>query len=582
MNSIYNNPDFKSILQNVEKPARYTGGEFNQQPVNMSAEFNFAMCFPDMYEVAMSNMGIAILYSILNARNDSNCERCFAPATDMFKALRSRGLPLYALESGRPLRDFDMLGFTLQYEMSYTNILYMLDLAGIPFTSCERRDSDPLIIAGGPCAVNFAPVSDIFDIIAIGDGEDVISRLADTYVQHKRKGYDKRAYLIDAAKIPGVYVPGVSAASVRKAIVSDLDSAHYPLKPLVPNIEVIHNRVMIELFRGCIRGCRFCQAGYIYRPVRVRGKETLIEQGASLIKNTGFDEISFSSLSTGDYKDLKSVIEGVSEAAKNAVISLPSMRLDSFEGEFVTKSRKSSLTFAPEAGTKRLRDCINKNITDEDIYSSAKKAFLQGFSSIKLYFMIGLPTETDEDIDGIINTAATIRKLYREFRTDNQKQLRLSVSSSVFVPKPFTPFQWEAMMTLERFKAVTGKLKHSLARIGADYKYHDYEIACLEAAFARGGRELNDVLISAYRNGCCFDGWTERFNYEGWMRAFSGNNLRVEDYLSEIPLDADLPWEAVDVGVTRQFLLSERDKSRRAETTDDCRTSCAGCGLNCY
>ncbi|MCL2752243.1 MAG: radical SAM protein [Firmicutes bacterium] len=543
-------------------------------PENRETEFGFLMCFPDVYEIAMSNLGIQILYDIINKTDGFRCERCFAPWPDMGKALAGAGAPLFSLESGAPAGTFDLVGFSLQSELSYTDVLYMLSLAGIPFARRDRGADAPLVIAGGPCCVNPAPIEDFFDLFVIGDGEDAVPELLALYAGLKRRGgYTKALFLSEAAGITGVYAPGISR-TVKRAAVNSLDAAPYPVCPLVPNIEAVHNRAVVELFRGCTRGCRFCQAGYIYRPLRARNPDLLAGQAVEILKNTGYNEISFASLSTGDYPGLQKLIDAVKSRTEHVNISLPSLRLDSFNGQFAFASRKSSLTFAPEAGTQRLRDVINKNFTEQEILNGAEAAFGQGYSSIKLYFMIGLPTETDADIDGIIDLVRRIRLLYRK----KNPRLSITVSASIFVPKPFTPFQWEAMIDGGRVAQMQERLKSGLKREHAEYRYHDYESSLIETAFARGGAELGAVLLKAFENGCRFDGWSEQFSYAKWAEAFAECGIVPEDYTKPKSLAEPLPWDFVDIGVTKKFLLAERKRAYAGETTPDCRERCGGCG----
>ncbi|MDR3319296.1 MAG: TIGR03960 family B12-binding radical SAM protein [Clostridiales bacterium] len=574
-----------NILLKVAKPSRYTGGEYNTPVIKENPALRFAMCMPDVYEVAMSNLGIRILYGMLNERADTAAERCFAPWPDLGEELKANAIPLASLETGRALKDFDIAGFSLQYEMSYATVLYMLDLAGIPRERERRGGGLPIIIAGGPCTVNPAVMSAFVDVFSIGDGEDSLTALADLFIECKAAGGDyKDAFLRRASGLPGMYVPkynyGGKDHAVRRAVITDLERAYYPVKFLLPQIEAVHDRAVLEIFRGCTRGCRFCQAGFIYRPVRERTPGRLVSLADGIVGGCGYEELSLSSLSTGDYPRLSELIKGLKDVKDKYRInlSLPSLRADSFEAEFTDSSRKSSLTFAPEAGTQRLRDVINKNITEEDIERSMTAAFESGYSSVKLYFMIGLPTETMEDIEGIVDIAYKIKKLYRAHSTSG-KALRLHVSTSVFIPKPFTPFQREAQLSERETYERQNVLKDRLRRVGADYAYHDYTTSALECAFSRGDGRLSAVLSKAADYGCRFDGWTEEFKYGEWLRAFADCGVDLADYTRERGVKEPLPWDFVDIGVTGEYFGRERERAFARETTDDCRNGCLGCGL---
>ena len=575
----------KKILLEVEKPARYTGGEYHTPPDNADAKLRFALCMPDVYEVAMSNLGIRILYGILNERADTACERCFAPWPDMAAKLRENNLPLASLETGRPLKDFGIVGFSLQYELSYSTMLYMLDLARIPRRRSGRGDGAPIIIAGGPCTVNSAPLEDFIDLFCVGDGEEVISQLADLYIKHAPRGkVNKKAFLQEASSLRGVYAPEFNPSgqnhTVKRAYVEGLTAAYYPVKFLVPNIEAVHDRAVLELFRGCTRGCRFCQAGMANRPVRERPPEKLAELAEKIVACCGYEELSLSSLSTGDYPHLNELIKELKKIKEkyNVNLSLPSLRADSFEAEFADSGRKSSLTFAPEAGTQRLRDVVNKNITGADIERSAVSAFSAGYSSVKLYFIIGLPTETDDDIQGIVDIACKLRRLYKEHGKGGQ--LRISLSTSVLVPKPFTPFQRVAQAHREIIEARQEYLKTRLKKLGVNYSYHDYKASVLECVFSRGDARLAEVIEKAADYGCFFDGWTEQFKYGLWLKAFEDCGVNISDYTREFSKTEKLPWDFIDIGVSKAYLEKEYAAALKGETTPDCREGCLGCGLH--
>ncbi len=584
----------RGLLLKCEKPSRYTGGEYGApQPVPDAGGFNFCACFPDLYEVGTSNLGIKIVARSFEERGMC-ADFCFAPARDFGGGLKEAGVPLYSLALKAPLKDFDMLGFSLQYELSYTNMLYMLDLAGIPLTRAEREGGRwPLIAAGGPCAVNPEPLADFIDVFFIGDGESVDADVAEIYKKH---GGATRDFYREISGLDGVYVPALTdieyaengevkkisgVTRVKRALVSDLDAAVYPEKFAVPNCESVHDRAVLEVMRGCYRGCRFCQAGFIYRPVRKRSVQTLTRQACELIKNTGYDEVSLNSLSTGDYGRLRELISSLKEHLPPEVtLALPSLRADSFEGGFAQDARKTSLTFAPEAGTQRLRDAINKDITEEEILRAAKSAFDAGYSAVKLYFMLGLPTETEEDLDGICAICEKIRALYSAEK--RKKALRLSVSVATFVPKPFTPFQWEAQADEATIKARQDRLIKRLPR-GVRLSWSAYYPSLLEAAFARGDRRLGKVLKAAYENGCTFDGWDNLFNERGWRDAFERCGISPHIYVRERGTDEVLPWDHIDVLVEKSFLAKERERAYAGKVTGSCAAGCKGCGLqkNC-
>ena len=595
------------ILKEVQKPARYIGTEYNSVHKDLSEILiRFAFCFPDVYEVGMSHLGIKILYHLLNEQPDIYCERVFAPWIDMEEKMREQNIPLFSNETRTPVADFDIVGFTLQYEMSYSNIVNMLDLAGIPPLREERGEDMPFVYAGGPCAYNPEPLADIMDFYMIGESEEQMLEVMEAYRVWKRSGAPKLAFLESLLDIRGIYVPqfytvtynedGTIASMepnhpkapkrVQKQFVRDMDAAYYPETMIVPYMEVIHDRITLELFRGCIRGCRFCQAGMLYRPVREKSPKRLLDLAQKLIDTTGYEEISMSSLSTSDYTGLKELTEGLLDMTveKKINLSLPSLRIDSFSMELmqkVQKVRKSGLTFAPEAGSQRMRDVINKGVTEEDLMRSVSLAFAGGYSGVKLYFMIGLPTETAEDVKAIAHLAHKVVQAYRDTpRELRNKGLRVTVSASSFVPKPFTPFQWAAQDDIEALREKQYLIKNEIHDKAIVYNWHESTLSVLEGVFARGDRRLGRVLVRAQKLGVRFDAWQECFQYDLWMQAFREEEIDPWFYnYRERSYDEILPWEVIDPGVTRAFLERENEKAKRGELTPNCRSGCGGCGM---
>lgn len=598
------------ILMSVEKPARYIGGEINMVVKDPSqVDIRFCMCFPDVYEIGMSHLGIQILYDMFNQRDDIYCERVYSPWVDLDRIMREQHIPLFALESQEPIRDFDFLGITLQYEMCYTNILQVLDLSGIPLLAEERGQEDPFVIGGGPCSYNPEPIADFFDLFYIGEGETVYFDLMDVYKQWKKSGEDRQEFLKKAAQIPGIYVPQFYEASyhedgtladfhpivpeapitIQKQVESELSNTFYPEAPLVPYIKVTQERAVLEIQRGCIRGCRFCQAGMLYRPIRPRDLDYLKNLAKKMLANTGYDEITLSSLSSSDYEQLPELIYWMIDEFKSQGIniSLPSLRIDNFSLDVMSKVqdvRKSSLTFAPEAGSQRMRDVINKGLTEEVILQGAKEAFDGGWNRVKLYFMLGLPGETEEDIAQIAILSDKIAREYYEIPKEQRKgKVNIVTSTSIFVPKPFTPFQWSPMNTKEEAKQkrfyLLDQIKSQLNAKSIKYNCHDADVSELEGVLARGDRRLNAVILQVYKQGCIYDAWSEYFQYDVWRQAMEDHGLTTEFYLGrERGEDELFPWDFIDIGVTKAFLLREYHLAKEALVTPNCRVQCSGCG----
>ena len=599
------------ILRKVEKPARYLGNEINAVYKDKNkVDVRFCMCFPDVYEIGMSHLGIQILYDMLNRRDDIWCERVYSPWVDLDPILREEHIPLFALESQDPVRGFDFLGVTIQYEMCYTNILQVLDLSGIPLSAAERTWEDPIVIGGGPCTYNPEPLADFFDLFYIGEGETSYFPLIDLYKQCRARGASREEFLRSAARIPGIYVPSLyevtyqpdgtieaftplvpeAPGRIRKVIVREMDDTWYPEKPLVPFLKVTQDRSVLEIMRGCIRGCRFCQAGMVYRPVRERSPESLLALAGKMLASTGNDELSLSSLSSSDHTGLQPLLTGLLEecSRRKVNISLPSLRIDAFSLDVMSKVqdvKKSSLTFAPEAGSQRLRNVINKGLTEEDILGGAAQAFQGGWSKVKLYFMLGLPTETEEDMRGIAELSEAIaRRYYEEVPKEKRKgKVQITASASFFVPKPFTPFQWAVMFPkeeyLRRAYLVKDTFFHQKNRRALHFQYHEADVTVLEGILARGDRRVAASIREAYRLGCLYDAWGDYFHNDLWMQAFANTGVDPDFYtLRERSADEIFPWDFLDIGVSKRFLRREWERAMDAEVTPNCRASCSGCG----
>lgn len=601
------NKDVEKLLLKVQKPGRYVGGEMNSIIKDKNkVDVRFAFCFPDVYEVGMSHLGMKILYSLFNSKEHIWCERVFAPWIDMEELMVKNNIPLYALESGDPLSDFDFIGFTLQYELSFTNILNMLKLGGIPIKTKDRTELKNIVCAGGPCACNPEPIADFIDLFFIGEGEEVDLEVIELYRECRKNGDSKQAFLEKAAQIKGVYVPSLykveynsdntvktvtamhnAPQKIEKRLMMNMDDCYYPENFVVPMIEIVHDRAMEEIFRGCIRGCRFCQAGFLYRPVREKSAEVINNQCKVLCNNTGYDEVSLSSLSSSDYTKIEELLGKLTEWSKNekVSISLPSLRVDGFNDEIISKIktvRKSGLTFAPEAGTQRLRNVINKNVLEDELMETCSKAFNGGWTKVKLYFMIGLPTETDEDVCGIADLGQKVVDAY--YKCENRtkgKGVSVTLSTSSFVPKPFTPFQWEPQDTEESLKAKQRLVKSSIKTKKITYNYHDSSTSFLEAVFARGDRRLCKVMELACKRGFHFDGWGDCFSLDNWLQLFKECGIDPEFYANrKRSFDEVLPWDHIDYGVTKEFLINECKKAYNGETTFNCRQKCSNCGAN--
>ena len=598
------------ILLRIDKPARYIGNEMNSVEKNKDeVEVRFAMCFPDVYEIGMSHLGIQILYDMFNRRKDVWCERVYSPWTDLDKIMREKDIPLFALESQDPIKEFDFLGFTIQYEMCYTNILQVLELSQIPLLARDRGEDCPIVIGGGPCTYNPEPLADFFDMFYIGEGETIYGNLMDLYKDFKNSGKDRKDFLKAAAELPGIYVPSLYEVTYKedgtiatfepieknvprkicKQLVMDMTEAVYPMAPVVPFIRATQDRVVLEIQRGCIRGCRFCQAGMVYRPTRERDVDVLKEYALRMLQNTGHEEISLSSLSSSDYSELENLVDFLMEECgkKKVNISLPSLRIDAFSLDVMSKVqdvKKSSLTFAPEAGSQRLRDVINKGLTEEVILKGAGEAFEGGWNKVKLYFMLGLPTETEEDQKEIAHLAEKIAKRYYEIPKDQRNgKCQITVSTSFFVPKPFTPFQWAPMCTmgdfLGRAKTVNHEIKEQLNHKSIRYHWHEADVTVLEGLLARGDRKVGAAILAAYKNGALYDAWSETFDRGKWQQAFEETGLDIDFYTTrKRSTDEILPWDFIDIGVSKKHMIKEWERAQNGEVTPNCKEKCAGCG----
>lgn len=571
---------FEKLLPEVEKPGRYSGGEWNIPDMTSPAQGDMCFCFPDLYEIGMSNLGVQILYDIINSAEGFRAERCYAPAQDMAQKLVENDIPLLSIETKKPLKDFIVVGFSIGFELLYSNVLYMMELARIPFRAKDRREGDPIVIAGGPCSVNPEPFAPFFDAVVCGEGEEADLELLKRVTDGRNRGLAREEIINSLADIEGVYVPSLKREGyrVKKAVVRDFENAPYISKPLVPNIESVHDRATLELYRGCASGCRFCQAGFWYRPIRERSAKKCAALARDMLSNTGFGELSLCSLSTSDYTGLEELEDELAPYCRERGITmaLPSLRISSFKPDMAKDSRKSSLTFAPEAGTQRLRDVINKNVSEAEI-DKISVAFEAGYDSVKLYFMMGLPTETDEDIAGIAQICKRLKSLYWEKR--HRRGLNISVSCAVFIPKPCTPFQWEAQISFDEMKRRQFYLRGLLREIkGVSFSWHGAETSVLEAALARGDGRLADVIEDAYRAGARFDGWSEHFKWEVWQRAFEGRGLTMEQFTRARDTQEQLPWDFIDTGVDKKYLLKERALAYEGVVTKNCREGCNGCG----